>query len=309
MVSAYKNKISKNNLDRYSFALMKGISTDTDKALNAYRAVNKLNGEECWCKNIATILEYVSKGTYAVIYDIVTGRIELFNENNNNLTQLLEFLVDYIDLSNDPDDVINTISAHFISISKVAQLIHMLMNIEYDEDNASTKLAKFIDNCVVDVIIKIISDEWRKDDIHKEKLVRVLSKSEKYSIHEIIHRINENKENINKTDLLLMLEFCGSDITENNVESFVNIVEYLLANYLEKDVCAQILMRISNLPQNVITRQRESICMILVEIFRKSSSEENRRRSSVIIKDKGLGRKMKGKLDESELKEYRSYLS
>ncbi len=27
------------------------------------------------------------------------------------------------------------------------------------------------------------------------------------------------------------------------------------------------------------------------------------------IKDKGLGRKMRGKLDESELKEYRSYLS
>ena len=68
-------------------------------------------------------------------------------------------------------------------------------------------------------------------------------------------------------------------------------------------------MRISNLTQKEIAKQRESICMILVEIFRKSSSEENRKRSAVIIKDKGLGRKMKGKLDERELKEYRSYLS
>lgn len=309
VVSAYKDRISQSYLDEYSSALMKIISTDTDNVLNAYRTVHKLNGKDFWCKYIGTILGYVTKGTYANIYDIVTGRIELFNKANNNLTQLVEFLVDYIDLSNEPNDVINILSAHFTRISKVEKLIHMLMNIEYDEDNASTKLGKFIDNCEVDVIVKIISDEWRADDVHKEKLVRLLSKSEKYSNHELLYRVDENKESINKNDLLTMLEFCGSDVTENNVESFVNIVEYLLANYLEKDVCAQILMRISNLPQNVIAKQRESICMILVEIFQKSSSEEIRRRSSVIIKDKGLGRKMKGKLDESELKEYRSYLS
>lgn len=309
VVSAYKDKISQSNLDKYSSALMKVMPTDTDKALNAYRVINKLNSKNIWCQNIDAILKYVSKGTYAIIYDIITGRIELFNKENNNLTQLVEFLVDYIDLSNAPNDVINILSTHFTRISIVGQLAHVLMSIEYDEDNASTRLAKFIDNCEIDVIIKIISDEWGMDDIHKEKLVKLFSKSEKYSNHELIHRVNENKENISKNDLLTILEFCESDVIESNIEAYVNIAKYLLENYLEKDVCTQILMRISNLTQNVIAKQQESICMILVEIFRKSSSEENRKRSSVIIKDKGLGRKMKGKLSESELKEYRSYLS
>lgn len=309
IVSAYKDRISQSNLDKYSSALMKVISTNTDKVLNAYRVINKLNSEDTWCQNIDIILRHVSKGTYAIIYDIVTSRIELFNKENDNLTKLVDFLVDYIDLSNAPDDVINILSAHFVRISKIDQLIHRLMNIEYDEDNAGIKLAKLIDNCKIEVIIKIITDEWGADDLHKEKLVRLLSKSKIYSNHELLHCVNENKENINKNDLLTMIEFCEEDVTENNIKSFVNIVEYLLGNYLEKDVCTKILMRISNLTQKEIAKQRESICMILVEIFRKSSSEENRKRSAVIIKDKGLGRKMKGKLDERELKEYRSYLS
>lgn len=309
VVSVYKDKISQNYLDNYSSALMKVISTDTNSALNAYKVVNKLNSKELWCQNIDIILKYVSKDTYAAIYDIVIGRIELFNRENNNLTELVEFLVGYIDLSNDPDDVINTLSKHFTKISKVDQLIHQLMNIGYDEENAGIKLAKLIDNCEVGTIIKIIIDEWGADDIHKEKLVRVLSKSKKYSNYELIHCVNENKDNINKNDLLSLLEFCENNVTENNIEAFVNVMEYLLENYLEKDVCSQILMRISNLTQKVIAKQRESICTMLVVMFRKSSSEEIRRRCAVIIKDKGFSKKMKGKLDENELREYRSYLS
>ena len=133
---------------------MKVISTDTDNALNAYRIVNRLNSKDFWCKHIDTILGYVTKGTYTTIYDIVTGRIELFNKENNNLTQLVDFLVDYIDLSNNPNDVINTLSKHFTKISRIDSLIHMLMNIEYDEDNAGIKLAKLVGNCKIEVIIK-----------------------------------------------------------------------------------------------------------------------------------------------------------
>lgn len=309
VVSVYKDKISQSNLDMYSAALMKVISTDTDKTLNAYRVVNKLNSKEFWCQNIEIILKYVSKGTYAVIYDIVTGRRDLFNKESGNLNQLVGFLVDYINLSDSPDDVINTISAHFTRISKVSELIHMLMNIEYDEDNASTKLAKFVDTESIEEIVKIVSDEWDIDAGHKEKVARVLSKSKKYSRHELIYRIDEGKENINKNDILFMLEFCEGAITENNIEAFVNITRYLLENYLEKDVCTQILLRISNISKDVMAKQRDGICSALIQIFRESPSDENRRKSSIVIKDKGFGRRIKSILDENELKEYKSYLS
>lgn len=308
-VSACKDIIPQNTLDEYSSTLMKVMPQDTNSMLNAYRVVNQLNSEDTWCKNVEVLLGYVSKETYAVIYDIITGRLNLFNDKNGNLSLLVSFLVDFIDLSDNPDEVVNILNRHFSNIGKVNQLIHSLMNIEYDEDNASIKLAKFIDKCQLETIIKIIIDEWRKDDTYKEKLVRVLSQSEKYSHSELIYRINENKENMSKNDLLSMLEFCEETIKENNMEAFIDIVEYILENYLEKDVCSQILMRIGSIPKSAMIKSRDSICMVLVEIFRKSSSDENRRKSAVLMKDKGFGRKVRNILDENELKEYKAYLS
>lgn len=308
-VNAYKKKISQDGIDNYSSALMQALSIDTDSVLNAYKSVNKLNSKDYWCKNIDTLLRYVSEETYPVIYDIIVSRIDLFNKDNNNLTQLVNFLVDSISFSSKIDDVIHTLDTHFKTISNVDKLIHELMGLEFDENNAAIKLAKFIDACSIEKIVKIIIDECDVNDTYKEKLIKILSNSEKYSCQEMLHRINESKEGLNKNDILSLLEFCERSITENNIESFVSVAGYMLEHYLEKDVCTQILMRISNLIQNVVDKQRESICMILIEIFRKSSSEENRRRSAIIIKDKGLGRKVKGKLDANELKEYKAYLS
>lgn len=308
-MSLYKDKISQSNVDEYSATLMEVMSIDTSSMLNAYRTVNHLNSESAWCKNVEIILKYVSGETYETIYDIVTGRINLFNTDNKNLGQLVKFLVNYIDISKDPDNVINVISSHFSNISNVAQLIHMLMDIEYDEDNACNKLAKFIDNSSVEEIIKIISDEWNADEMRKDKLIRVLSNSEKYAAPKLIHCIDENKENMNKNDILFMLEFCESVVTQDNMEEFLNIVKYLIDNCVEKDVYTQVLLRFSNIPKDVMTKHREIICVILVDIFRSSSSHENRRKCAVLIKEKGFARKIRGILEENELKEYKSYLS
>ncbi len=309
IVSGCKDKISQSSIDDYTSALIKVLPSNTDNVINAYRVVSKLVSEDVWCKNMHIMLDYVTKGTYAVIYDITVNRIELFNEQNRNLEKLVEFLVDNISFSDNPDEVINILSAHFKTISNIENLIHILMDIEYDEDNASIKLAKFIDASNIDTIIKVIIDKWSIDDVHKEKLVKLLSNSEEYSSLEMPHRLNENKDNMSKNNILLMLEFCEGSITEANVESYIAVQTYLLENYLEKDVCTQILLRIGNLSAKAIAKQRESICKLLVDIFRKSSSEENRRKSSIVIKDKGFGKKVKNIFDENELKEYRAYLS
>lgn len=307
-VNTYKEKISQNVLDDYSSVLMKAISTNINDALNAYKSVNRLNSEESWCENINILLKYVSKETYTIIYDIITSRIDLFNKENNNLDILVKFLVDYINLSANPNDVIDLISERFSRINNVYDLIHMLNNIECDEDNASIKLAKFMDESSIELIIKIIIDECTVSDIFKKRTKKLLSNSKKYSSFELIHRINENKENINKNEILTILEFCEGDITENNIKSFADIITYLLSNYFEKDICSQILLRISNLPSKVIESQKDSICNILGDIFKKSSSDENQRKSAILIKDKGLGKKIRNILNEDELREYKSYL-
>ena len=146
------------------------------------------------------------------------------------------------------------------------------------------------------------------DDKNKEKLTKLLSHSEKYSKEALVHRINENKETINESEILSIVEFCEGAITEINIRSLVDIFIYLLENFPEKDIYTQILSMISYLLQKTINADKERICEILVEIFRKSSSDENRRKSSILLKEKGYARKIRNILDEKEIIEYKSYL-
>lgn len=308
VISAYRDAVLQDDIDEYSSALMKAISTDTENVVNAYRVVNKLISNDIWRENILVLLNYVTKSTYATIYDIVTERIDLFNKESGNLTKLMEFFVDNIRLSNSPDDVINTLSTHFKTIGNFDKLIHELMNIEYNKSNASAKLAKFIDASDINLIVKIISSEWNEDDTCKDKLENLLSKSGKYSRGLLIFCLNENKETISKNDMLLMLSFGEGAVEESNINAFTEIVGYLLSNYFEKDVCNRILLLIGNLSSKVIAKDRERICTILVEIFKKSSSDENRRKCSVLIKDKGFSRKVRSLLDDNEMKQYKAYL-
>lgn len=309
VISAYKNKMNQGDIDTYSRVLLKAISTETDSVINAYRIVNNLISESIWCGNIDILLNNISQKRYAIIYEIVTERISILKKEQGNVVKLLNFLVDYIDFSDNPDDVINQLSKHFISITNMGKLINKLMSIEYDEDNASVKLAKLIDASEVKTIIKIIIDECELDDKNKEKLTKILSGSQKYSGEALVHRVNENKETMNKNEILSTLEFSERAIIESNIKSLVDVFSYLLENYPEKDVYTQILLVISNLSQKSINYDKKRICDILVNIFRQSSSDENRRKSAILMKDKGMGRNIRSILNEQEMDEYKAYLS
>lgn len=308
VIGAYKNKVDQSDIDEYSQVLLKAMSTDTDSVINAYRVVNNLISESTWCNNIGTLISYITQKTYAVIYDIITERIDLFESEDGNLVELLDFLIDYIDFSNNPDDVINQLNDYFISIINIDKLISKLMNIEYDEDNASVKLAQFIDASEVKTIIRIIIDECKLDDKNKEKLTKLLSNSEKYSKEALVNCISENKEAINEDEILSILGFCEGAIIESNIKSLVDVFSYLLEYYPKKDIYTQILLLISNLSQKSINYDKKGICEILVNIFRQSTSDENRRKSAILMKDKGLGKNIRSMLNEKEMSEYKAYL-
>ena len=308
-VSAYKNRIQQNSVDKYCVALMKVVSISTENAINAYRVIHRFCSNSVWCQNVDVLLNYVSESNYVVIFDVITSRITLFNKENGNLTKLEEFLVDYIDYSDNPNNVINVLNTHFEKIDKLTELISKMMDLEYDEDDASKKLAKFIDSCSVETIVEIINTEWKSVDVHKNKLAKILSESDKYSRENLVCRINENKQSMNKNDILSMLVFCEGAVIESNINSVTDIMSFLVEEHLEKDVCSQILLLISSFSNKVISKERDSICTILVEIFKQSSSDDNRRKSSILIKDKGFARKMRTMLNETELNEYKAYLA
>lgn len=134
IITGFKDNLGKEELDEYTSLLLKAISTDTNGVLNVYRSLHLYISEVAWCKNVAILLSNVSKGTYPIIYDTIVSRSEFFNKNNKNLNQLSTFLVDYIGMSENPDDVINEISNKFATISNADKLIENIMDLDIDEE-------------------------------------------------------------------------------------------------------------------------------------------------------------------------------
>lgn len=305
VVNGFKDNMSEGEIDDFASLLLKTISTDTSGVLNAYRSIHHRTSESNWCKNVAILLSYVSKETYPIIYDIFISRSKLFNEENNNLDQFVSFLVDYIELSDKPDEIVNVISDKFATISNVAKLIEKIMELEIDEENAGLKLSKFIDLLDVPAIIKIMTDERN----HKERILKIFSKSQKYSLDSILGQVNKCKEEISKADLMLILDYYETAINKGNLGDLLEIVTYMNANYFEKDVCEKILQTISLMQTSLIEIGKEPICKLLTGVFVDSSSDDLRKKCAVLIKDKKLSQKARGMLSKEQIVEYKSYIS
>lgn len=307
VINAYRDLISQKSIDRYSRVLTKAIDIDTEHALNAYKIIHGLLSSGVWCENILLIFNYVNKDTFRTVYGMVCERIDLFNVKNNNLKVLERFLVNNIGYSENPDDVINTICQNLFQIEQVDQLIHQLMQLECD-DKVENKLAKYIDACDFNVIIEIILNEWNMNDKNKMKLDKILSCSVKYSRESLVCELEQSKENLSKTNLLYMLSFCEGAITNRNIDKFTNIIQYILSLGFEKDICSSVLILIENLPQKIVTLERKNLCRVLVEIFLTCDSDENRRKSARLIKEKKLTKDVRQQLDDNEMRQYKAYL-
>lgn len=305
IITGIKDNMSEEELDEYSALLLKAISTDTNGVLNVYRSIHLGISEAAWCKNVTHLLSNVSKGTYPVIYDIIVSRSEFFNKTNKNLNQLSSFLVDYIGMSEKPDDVIKEISDKFATISNVAKLIENIMDLDIDEENASLKLSKFIDTLDVSDIIKILADKTN----YRNKLMNIFSKSQKYASDMILGEVSKNIEEISKADLVVILDFYQTEINRKNVGDFSEIANYMRMSYFEKDVCDKILQIISAMPTNLIEVRKQEICTLLTSIFKDSSSEDVKKKCAILIKDKKLSQKARGMLSKEQITEYKSYIS
>lgn len=305
IITRIKNNMSEEELDEYSELLLKSISADTNAVLNVYRSIHHSVSEAVWCQNVSTLLSNVSKGTYPVIYDIIVSRSEFFNEANKNLNQLGTFLIDYIGMSEKPDEVINEISVQFSSVDNIRKLIESIMGLDIDEENASVKLANYIDSLEISDIMKIIADETS----YKNKLIKIFSKSQKYALNVILREVNKNKEQISKVDLVIVLDFCQTDINNENIGDFLEIAKYMKMNYFEKDVCDKLLQIISTISINVIETKRQEVCTLLTSMFNDSSSNDIKKKCAVLVKDKKLSQKARSMMNKEQITEYKSYLS
>ena len=125
----------------------------------------------------------------------------------------------------------------------------------------------------------------------------------------ILKEVSESKEKISKADLVVVLDFCQTEITSKNIGEFLEIANYMKMSYFEKDVCDKILQIISAISTSIVEVKRQEICTLLTSMFKDSSSNDVKKKCAILIKDKKLSQKARGMMDKEQITEYRSYLS
>lgn len=305
VVNGFKDNMPQEEIDDFSEWILKSIATDTYGAINRYRNIHMKVSEKRWCKYVINIFSYVSKETYSVIYDIVVSRKELFTKENSNLDQLLSFLVDYLELSSKPDEVIDVLTSKYQSITNTVTLVEKIVEIAIDENNVATKISKFVDALNIKDIIKIIRDKHE----NKEKLIVLLSKTDNYSLVNILKHVNLAKEELNKADLMEVLGYCEDSINVENLGDLIEISDYLCRNYFEKDICDKVLDLILVIPIDVIETQKEPIAELVAYVFTECSSDMLKKKAAMIIKEKKLSKIIRKSFSQEQKAEYKSFIS
>ena len=146
---------------------------------------------------------------YQDTFEVISENSDCFYEENGNISGYVHFLVDYIYMSPNPDEVITELDENFTRIGKVYELNKNIKNLENcNLDNAYAFMAKCLDNGDLSrmkyVINRILSDENSIKDC-----LRIEEKMTKYNLVDIIE---------SNVDDLIDLETAKLEI-ESNIES------------------------------------------------------------------------------------------
>ena len=138
----------------------------------------------------------------------------------------MEFLVDNITLTNNPNVVIDALDEHFSRISKIYELYSNIKNIEeVDHDKVFKFIAKSLDNNALEDFVKNINKLLQDEKSIKDCLI-IEQKMKKYKLNDVISQDYDNIDVIEDQVLLKnILELCS--IKQDFIEPKV-VVAFIL---------------------------------------------------------------------------------
>jgi|GEM_PF-3202667 len=204
-------------------------------------STNSLNTMKIVCKyksnisieNIKKIKSYVEilndKNLYQYIFELYESNYQTMIDNEETKEQLENFLVNYIDLSNDINNTINLISNIFEKITNVGILFEKYIKIDFDtedvKNNFERLLIKLLNAEVREKqknIINIILNRNLFEQNEIKKIVSLFKNQELIEFSNIIDTIkteffNQNNDNYKLNNLNILIERQDKD----------NLIKYL----------------------------------------------------------------------------------
>ncbi len=135
---------------------------------------------------IVKINENVSKENYDQCFEFLRNNSDSLYDENGNISEYVHFMVNNINLSSKPTEVIEELDENFTRIGKVYELNKNIQNLEnLDYDKAYSFIGKCLDNSDLDRVVNVINTIL-SDENTVENCLKIEAKMENYNLVDVI---------------------------------------------------------------------------------------------------------------------------
>lgn len=303
-----------------------------EEALEVFKNVKVELPAEIMNVLIVKINESVSKDNYDESFDFLRNNSDPLYDEGGNISEYVHFLVDNINLSSKPTEVIEELDENFTRIGKVIELNRNIQNLDnLDYDKAYSFIGKCLDNGdfdrMVNVVNNILSDENSVDGCLKieEKMENynlvdviecdvddIITAEENTSVvddsqaQEDIESALENAKLLANNYVLLknLIEICAVKQSDISSVDAMKIIEKALQNTSDSSYILSVFETLNKFDRMYFYEKRREYNEIIYACFHNSENEEVKKTAIEITRFFKNTRLFLTKLTDTEKKFY-----
>ena len=300
-----------------------------DDALQVFKNLKMEIPKDIMNVLIIKINESITKENYDETFEFLRDNCNSLYEEDGNISEYVHFLVNNINLSSKPTEVIEELDENFTRIGKVYELNKNIQNLEnLDYDKAYSFIGKCLDNGDLDRMVNVINNILSEEN-SVENCLKIEEKMNNYNLVDVIEcnvddiiTAEENAEQLsedvnitsalenakildgNYTLLKNILELCAIKQTYVNSVDTMKIIEKALQNTADSLYILSVFETLNKFDRMYFYEKRREYNEIIYACFHNSVNEEVKKNAIEITRYFKNTRLFLTKLTDEEKKFY-----
>ena len=244
----------------------------------------------------------LTSSSYEDVFWILRRNRRFFNQEKDNLTEYVDFLVDNIEMADNSNEVIDALEEHFKIITKIVELYNKAKEIKsINYDKLFKVIAKFLDNIkeinnVVKYINGILSNKESVDDF-----LKIEKEMKKYNLINIIEEDYNMIEDISNPILLRnIIEVISLKTKIIDSKKTLRFIEKALEKIDDVEYIIEVITILSKFDILYFKENRKELVDILYKCYHNTSSDAIRLALIHKVRCFKVTKMFKTRMDEAE---------
>lgn len=310
LIGNQKQLINDTSLDEYLSILKAIFSNNINRCILSIQRLQQRITDNQWSWIMPLLIQNVMVSNFDLVFSIIEDNSRYFNKTNNNLSQHVNFLVDTMDISSDPNKNVASIDKHFTKISRINDFLSKsVTNENVDKELASIVGVKLLSGMELNNLSDCVI-ESAKDNMIFIYITSLLYRIKKYRLSDILTSISEKLTiTIPIQSIEILLDVCQMNESKVDAGIVLKIAALNINHVNELEVVLNTCNKLAGFSNNFFSQRKDDISLMLYSCFHNTSSDLVKKGIVQSISDLRLRRQFKKHLlVPSELDVYNSNL-